>query len=80
MPIVGGLDIHRKQLTFDYPGTVSGEVKRRPNHLASSPDTGKAAPRAVIRRSSCRWPLSAAPTAAKWTVSQPYIYTSPRLR
>ena len=28
MPIVGGLDIHRKQLTFDYPGTVSGEVKR----------------------------------------------------
>ena len=28
MPIVGGLDIHRKQLTFDYPGTMSGEVKR----------------------------------------------------
>ena len=28
MPIVGGLDIHRKQLTFDYPGTVTGEVKR----------------------------------------------------
>ncbi len=28
MPVVGGLDIHRKQLTFDYPGTVTGEVKR----------------------------------------------------
>jgi hypothetical protein len=28
MPIVGGLDIHRKQLTFDYLDTVSGEVKR----------------------------------------------------
>ena len=28
MTIVGGLDIHRKQLTFDYPGTVTGEVKR----------------------------------------------------
>ncbi len=28
MPIVGGLDIHRKQITFDYPGTVTGEVKR----------------------------------------------------
>ncbi len=28
MPIVGGLDIHRKQLTFDYPGTVTGEIKR----------------------------------------------------
>jgi transposase len=28
MLIVGGLDIHRKQLTFGYPGTVTGEVKR----------------------------------------------------
>ena len=28
MPIVGGLDIHRKQLTFDYLDTESGEVKR----------------------------------------------------
>ncbi len=28
MTIVGGLDIHRKQLTFDYLDTMSGEVKR----------------------------------------------------
>jgi transposase len=28
MPIVGGVDIHRKQLTFDYLDTESGEVKR----------------------------------------------------
>lgn len=28
MTIVGGLDIHRKQLTFDYVDTVTGEVKR----------------------------------------------------
>src|SRR5882757_198440 len=28
MTIVGGLDIHRKQLTFDYLDTVTGEVKR----------------------------------------------------
>ena len=28
MPIVGGLDIHRKQLTFDYPGTETGQVRR----------------------------------------------------
>jgi len=28
MPIIGGLDIHRKQLTFDYLDTVTGEVKR----------------------------------------------------
>jgi hypothetical protein len=28
MSIVGGLDIHRRQLTFDYLGTVTGEVRR----------------------------------------------------
>ena len=28
MPIVGGLDIHRKQLTFDCLDTVTGEVRR----------------------------------------------------
>ena len=28
MPIVGGLDIHRKQLTFDYLDTMTGEIKR----------------------------------------------------
>jgi transposase len=28
IPIVGGLDIHRKQLTFDYLDTVTGEVRR----------------------------------------------------
>jgi transposase len=28
MPIVGGLDIHRRQITFDYVDTVTGEVKR----------------------------------------------------
>ena len=28
MPIVGGLDIDRKQLTFDYLDTATGEVKR----------------------------------------------------
>ena len=30
MPIVGGLDIHRKQLTFDYLDTVTGQVVRGP--------------------------------------------------
>jgi hypothetical protein len=28
VPIVGGLDIHRKQITFGYMDTVTGEVKR----------------------------------------------------
>src|SRR5215472_6571693 len=28
MPIVGGLDIHRKQITFDYLGTETGQVRR----------------------------------------------------
>ena len=28
MPIVGGLDIHRRQITFDYLDTVTGQVCR----------------------------------------------------
>ena len=28
MPIVGGMDIHRKQITFDYLDVVTGEVQR----------------------------------------------------
>jgi len=28
VPVVGGLDIHRKQITFGYLDTVTGEVKR----------------------------------------------------
>ena len=28
MPIAGGLDIHRKQITFDYLDTVTGQVQR----------------------------------------------------
>src|SRR5260221_3274847 len=28
MPIAGGLDIHRKQITFDYLDTATGEVRR----------------------------------------------------
>ena len=28
MSIIGGLDIHRKQLTFDYLDTVTGQVTR----------------------------------------------------
>ena len=28
MPIVGGLDIHRKQITFDYLDTETGQVSR----------------------------------------------------
>ena len=28
MPIVGGLDIHRKQITFDYLDTDTGQVRR----------------------------------------------------
>jgi len=28
MPIVGGLDIHRKQITFDYLDPETGQVRR----------------------------------------------------
>ena len=38
MPIVGGLDIHRKQLTFDYLDTATGEVKRGLWGANSRPD------------------------------------------
>jgi hypothetical protein len=34
--IVGGFDIHRKQLTFDYLDTVTGEVRLR-RRCASAP-------------------------------------------
>jgi transposase len=42
VPIAGGLDIHRKQLTFEYLDTVTGQVMRgqvapgRPVQLAGS--------------------------------------------
>ena len=32
MPIVGGLDICRKQITFDYLDTVTGPGAARPDH------------------------------------------------
>jgi hypothetical protein len=38
MSIVGGLDIHRKQLTFDYLDTDTGELRR--GQLAPAPDGG----------------------------------------
>ena len=41
MPIVGGLDIHRKQITFDYLDAETGEVKR--GQVTPSP-TRKAPP------------------------------------
>jgi hypothetical protein len=28
MPIVGGLDIHRRQITFDYLDTATGQLQR----------------------------------------------------
>ena len=34
MPIVGGLDIQRKQITFDYLDTVTGDV--RPGQIVSA--------------------------------------------
>ena len=49
MPIVGGLDIHRKQITFDYPGTATGEVQR--GQVAPRPRApGRVAGAAVPRR------------------------------
>ena len=49
MPIVGGLDIHRKQITFDYLDTATGEVGRGQiapaDRVAMSTQTGPAVAR-----------------------------------
>ena len=42
MPIVGGLDIHRKQITFDYLDTVALRV-------SSGPTCGSALAPPVVR-------------------------------
>lgn len=39
MDIVGGFDVHRKQITFDYIEMDSGEVHRE---ARSAPRTGRA--------------------------------------
>jgi hypothetical protein len=64
------------------PANSSGPGKACGGYSEDTPKWAgdKQGRRAVIRRSSCRWPPSAVPATALWTVSQPYIYTSPRLR
>lgn len=44
MAIVGGFDIHRRQVTFDYLDTVSGQVRtgRRPTDVLPPPCTVRA--------------------------------------
>ena len=32
MAIVGGFDVHRRQVPFDYLDTVTGQVRRGPDH------------------------------------------------
>jgi hypothetical protein len=44
MPVVGGLDMHRKQLTFDYLDTVTGEVRRGSPAAAMSRSRWRGAP------------------------------------
>jgi transposase len=46
MPIVGGLDIHPKQITFDYLDTETGQVRR-----------GQISP--ADRADIARWPQTA---------------------
>jgi hypothetical protein len=57
MSIVGGLDIHRKQLTFDYLDTATGQVRRGQVTPADRcPDIGSAGRgRAESVRSDCPW-------------------------
>ena len=66
MPIVGGLDIHRKQITFDYLDTVTGQVRRGQispadrEHLRAWLARSWRSPRPPIRRPP---PAQAAPGA-----------------
>ena len=54
MPIVGGLDIHRKQLTFDYLDTVTGEVKRGQNGGRSRSRAGSGTSLSLGHRTAIR--------------------------
>ena len=62
------------------PPRSPSSAQRRAVAVSARLPTRTAAVCVVIRRSSCRWPLSAVPATARWAVSQPYIYTSPRWR
>jgi hypothetical protein len=66
MPIVGGLDIHRKQLTFDYLDTVTGARSPRPTGRTHGPGW-RGSPAAATSRS--RW--RGAPGGGMWPRSWP---------
>jgi hypothetical protein len=51
MPTVGGLDIHRKQITFDYLDTGTGQVEDRYNQ--PPPGTRPQVPAAPRRMHLC---------------------------
>jgi len=52
MPIVGGLDVHRKQLTSGYPGTATGEPE--PNFTRWGTTAASSRQSAVSRYRPCR--------------------------
>ena len=57
MPIVGGLDIHRKQITFDYLDTGTGQVRRgqiAPADRAHLRACWPGSPAAIMSRSRSR--------------------------
>ena len=58
MPIVGGLDIHRKQLTFDYLcDTRSHAVSERVEEVSDADDVTPASAEARPRPDMRRWVL-----------------------
>jgi hypothetical protein len=56
MSIVGGLDMHRKQITFDYLDTMTGALRRHGWHGASSRPGQLPTPAAAQARTSQRRP------------------------
>ena len=61
MPIVGGLDIHRKQITFDYLDTVTGEVKRGQIAPADREHVRAWLARTCFRSAGAIWPRRTCP-------------------
>ena len=57
MSIVGAFDVHRRQLTFDYLDTVTGEVKRgrtmRMSRWRAAPGGGRWS--CAVRRCLFEW-------------------------
>ena len=66
MSIVGGLDIHRKQLTFDYVDLDTGEVRRGRIAPADREHLAVWLARFVTAGARCIWRSRGVPGGGTW--------------